>query len=84
MNPIKKITPLEILNEAYNEAQNAVEFCNWYVANRTRIENLEKQLIIETWDDAIDDAQQDIDHAFNGAEFWTIHYKKEIKSHEQG
>ena len=76
MNPKKKITPLEVLHEAYNNAANAVEFCNWYSLNRINLKNDLKQLIIDTWDDAIDDAQQDIDHAFNGAEYWTIHYKK--------
>ena len=76
MNPKKKITPLEVLYEAYNNAANAVEFCNWYSLNRINLKNDEKQLIIDTWDDAIDDATQDIDHAFNGAEYWTIHYKK--------
>lgn len=76
MNRKKKITPLEVLHEAYNNAANAVEFCNWYSLNRINLNNDEKQLIIDTWDDAIDDATQDIDHAFNGAEYWTIHYKK--------
>lgn len=76
MNPKKKITPLELLNDAYNDAANSVEFCNWYSLNRINLKDLEKQLIIETWDEAIDDAQQDINHAFNGLEYWTINYKK--------
>jgi len=76
MNPKKKKTPLEALHEAYDDAANAVEFCNWYSLNHLKLKNDEKQLIIETWDEAIDDAQQDIDHAFNGAEYWLIHYKK--------
>ena len=76
MNPKKKTTPLEALHLAYDDAANAVEFCNWYSLNRLKLKDLEKQLIIDTWDDAIDDAQQDIDHAFNGAEYWVIHYQK--------
>lgn len=76
MNRKKKITPLEVLHKAYNDSANAVEFCNWYSLNRIHINDLEKQLIIDTWDEAIDDAQYDIDHAFNGAEYWTINYKK--------
>ena len=76
MNPKKKITPLEILHQAYNEAANAVEFCNWYSLNRISLKDAEKQLIIDTWDEAIDDAESDIDHAFNGIEYWTINYKK--------
>lgn len=76
MNPKKKITPLEVLHQAYNDSANAVEFCNWYSLNRINLKNDEKQLIIDTWDEAIDDAQQDIDHAFNGAEYWVIHYQK--------
>lgn len=76
MNPKKKITPLEVLHQAYNDSANAVEFCNWYSLNRINLKNDEKQLIIDTWDEAIDDAQQDIDHAFNGAEYWAIHYQK--------
>lgn len=76
MKPKKKTTPLEILNDAYNDAANAVEFCNWYSLNRINLKDLEKQLIIETWDEAIDDAETDIEHAFNGLEYWTINYKK--------
>ena len=76
MNPKKKTTPLEILHQAYNEAANGVEFCNWYSLNRISLKDAEKQLIIDTWDEAIDDAESDIDHAFNGIEYWTINYKK--------
>ena len=76
MNPVKKTTPLEALHKAYDDSANAVEFCNWYSLNHLKLKNDEKQLIIETWYEAIDDAQQDIDHAFNGAEYWTINYKK--------
>jgi len=76
MNPKKKITPLEILHQAYNDAANAVEFCNWYSLNRISLKDAERQLIIETWDEAIDDAESDIEHAFNGIEYWTINYKK--------
>ena len=76
MNPVKKITPLEILHKAYNDAANAVEFCNWYSLNRISLKDAERQLIIETWDEAIDDAESDIEHAFNGLEYWTINYKK--------
>ena len=76
MNPVKKTTPLEILHKAYNDAANAVEFCNWYSLNRISLKDAERQLIIETWDEAIDDAESDIEHAFNGLEYWTINYKK--------
>ena len=76
MNPKKKTTPLEELQRVWCDAVDAVQFSQWYAQNRLRLENDEKQLIIETWDDAIDDATQDIDHAFNGAEYWLIHYKK--------
>ena len=76
MNPVKKTTPLEILQEAYNDCANAVEFCNWYSLNRISLKDAEKQLIIDTWDEAIDDAESDIEHAFNGIEYWTINYKK--------
>jgi hypothetical protein len=77
MNPKKKITPLELLNDAYDDAANAVEFCNWYSLNRINLQKLEKHLIINTWDEAIDDAESDIEHAFNGIEYWTINYKKD-------
>ena len=76
MTHIKKITPLEILHKAYNEAANAVEFCNWYSLNWMNLKDSEKDLIINTWDEAIDDAESDIDHTFNGIEYWTINYKK--------
>jgi hypothetical protein len=80
MNPKKKTTPLEELHQAYNDAANAVEFCNWYSLNHLKLKNDEKHLIINTWDEAIDDAESDIEHAFNGIEYWTINYKKD----EQG
>ena len=80
MNPKKKTTPLDALHRGYEDSANAVEFCNWYSLNHIRLKNDEKELIIHTWDEAIDDAQQDIDHAFNGVEYWTINYKK----NEQG
>jgi hypothetical protein len=80
MNPKKKTTPLEELHQAYDEAANAVEFCNWYSLNHLKLKNDEKHLIINTWDEAIDDAESDIEHAFNGIEYWTINYKKD----EQG
>ena len=76
MNPKKKITTLEIIQEAYSKSANAVEFCNWYSLNRLRLIDFDKQLLIDTYDEAISDAQMDIDHAFNGFEYWTIHYKK--------
>jgi hypothetical protein len=77
MNPKKKTTPLEELHQAYDEAANAVEFCNWYSLHHLRLKNDEKHLIINTWDEAIDDAESDIEHAFNGIEYWTINYKKD-------
>jgi len=76
MNPKKKTTPLEEVSQAWCDAIDPVQFSQWYAQNKLRLENDEKQLIIDTWDEAIDDATQDIDHAFNGAEYWTIHYQK--------
>jgi hypothetical protein len=76
MMPPKKTTPLDLINKAYHDAANAIEFCNWYTMNRVNLEKEETQLIIDTWDAAIEDAEQDIEHTFNGAEYWMINYKK--------
>lgn len=76
MNPNKKETPLELLHQAYKDSPNAVDFCNWYSLNRIALKDAERQLIIETYDAAIDDAEMDLERVFNGVEYWTIFYKK--------
>jgi hypothetical protein len=76
MTPKKKITPLEMIHQAYQDAANAIEFCNWYTLHRPELEKLDRLVIIETFDDAIADAEMDLEHVFNGVEYWTINYKK--------
>lgn len=76
MTPKKKITPLEMINKAYHDSANAIEFCNWYTLNRVNLEKEEAQLIIETYDEAIADAEMDLEHVFNGREYHAIHFLK--------
>jgi hypothetical protein len=76
MTPKKKITPLEMINKAYHDAANAIEFCNWYTLNRPALELDERQLIIQTYDEAISDAEMDLEHVFNGVEYYSIHFLK--------
>lgn len=75
--PEKKITPLEMINKAYHDAANAIEFCNWYTMNRVNLEIDERQLIIQTYDEAIQDAEMDLERVFNGVEYWSINFKKD-------
>lgn len=75
--PEKKITPLEMINNAYHDAANAIEFCNWYTMNRVNLEIDERQLIIQTYDEAIQDAEMDLERVFNGVEYWSINFKKD-------
>jgi len=76
MTPKKKTTPLEQVIQAYRDASNAIEFCNWFTTNRPELEKQERLLIIETYDEAIADAEMDIEHVFNGVEYYSIHFLK--------
>ena len=74
---IKPITPTQMLKMAYDEAANAVEFCNWYTMNRPALELHERQLINMAYHDGINDAVQDPDHVLKADEYFSDNYAKD-------
>lgn len=74
----KLITPQSVIKQAYDDAANAVEFCNWYMTNRKTLELHEMQVIDIAYQDGVNDAIQDPDHTFRPME-----YVKEICGFEQ-
>lgn len=73
---IKPITPIQLLKIAYDEAGNAVEFCNWYINNRPYLERHEKHLIDLAYRDGVKDAIQDPDHISKPGEYFTDNYDR--------
>lgn len=74
---IKPITPIQMLKMAYDEAANAIEFCNWYTMNRPQLELHESQLIDIAYQDGVNDAIQDPDHVSKPGEYYTDNYAKD-------
>lgn len=72
---MKTITPIQMLAIAYNDAQNAIEFCNWYTLNKPQLELHEKALINMAYHDGINDATQDPDHTLKADEYYNDNYK---------
>ena len=73
---IKPITPIQMLKMAYDEAANAIEFCNWYTMNRPQLELQEQQLIDIAYQDGVNDAIQDPDHISKPGEYYTDNYDR--------
>jgi hypothetical protein len=73
---IKPITPIQMLKIAYDEAANAIEFCNWYTMNRPQLELHEQQLIDIAYQDGVNDAIQDPDHVSKPGEYYTDNYDR--------
>jgi hypothetical protein len=73
---IKPITPIQMLKIAYDEAANAIEFCNWYTMNRPQLELHEQQLIDIAYQDGVNDAIQDPDHISKPGEYYTDNYDR--------
>ena len=73
---IKPITPIQMLKMAYDEAANAIEFCNWYTMNRPQLELHEQQLIDIAYQDGANDAIQDPDHISKPGEYYTDNYDR--------
>ena len=74
---IKPITPIQMLKMAYDQAANAIEFCNWYTMNRPTLELQEKQLIDMAYQDGATDAIQDPDHICKPGEYFSDNYAKD-------
>jgi len=74
---IKPITPIQMIKMAYDQAANAVEFCNWYTMNRPALELHEAQLVDMAYQDGVADATQDPDHTAKPGEYFTDNYKKD-------
>ena len=73
---IKPITPIQMLKIAYDEAANAIEFCNWYTMNRPQLELHEQQLIDIAYQDGAADAIQDPDNISKPGEYYTDNYDR--------
>jgi hypothetical protein len=65
-----------MLKIAYDEAANAIEFCNWYTMNRPQLELHEQQLIDIAYQDGVNDAIQDPDHISKPGEYYTDNYDR--------
>ena len=65
-----------MLKMAYDEAANAIEFCNWYTMNRPQLELHEQQLIDIAYQDGVNDAIQDPDHTSKPGEYYTDNYDR--------
>lgn len=66
-----------MLKMAYDDAANAIEFCNWYTMNRPALELHEAQLVDMAYQDGVADAIQDPDHTAKPGEYFTDNYKKD-------
>lgn len=66
-----------MLKMAYDDAANAIEFCNWYTMNRSALELHEAQLVDMAYQDGVADAIQDPDHTAKPGEYFTDNYKKD-------
>lgn len=75
ISDMKTITPIQMLAIAYNDAQNAIEFCNWYTLNKPQLELHEKALINMAYHDGINDATQDPDHTLKADEYYNDNYQ---------
>jgi hypothetical protein len=73
-NTMKHLTPTRMLAMAYNDASNAIEFCNWYIQNAKVLEHHEQQLINMAYHDGINDAVQDPDHVAKADEYFKDNY----------
>ena len=77
MTRIKPITPTQMIKMAYDDAANAVEFCNWYTMNRPALELHEAQLVDMAYQDGVSDMVQDPDHVCKPGEYFLDNYKKD-------
>lgn len=66
-----------MLKIAYDDAANAIEFCNWYTMNRPALELHEKQLLDIAYQDGATDAIQDPDHICKPGEYFADNYAKD-------
>lgn len=66
-----------MLKMAYDEAANAIEFCNRYTMNRPALELHEQQLLDIAYQDGATDAIQDPDHICKPGEYFSDNYAKD-------
>lgn len=66
-----------MLKMAYDDAANAIEFCNWYTMNRPALELHEQQLLDIAYQDGATDAIQDPDHICKSGEYFSDNYAKD-------
>jgi hypothetical protein len=65
-----------MLKMAYDDAANAIEFCNWYTMNRPALKLHEQQLLDIAYQDGATDAIQDPDHICKPGEYFSDNYAK--------
>ena len=77
MNKFNAITPLAMLKQAFNDAPNAIEFCNWYMMNRPTLETHELQLLDIAYLDGVEDQKQDPDRSYRPGDYIQDRFKKD-------
>lgn len=61
---------MQMIRLAYNEANNAVDFCNWFTLNRPMLEAHEGDIINNAYYDGSQDMKQDPDHLLKTGEYF--------------
>ncbi len=76
MNKFNAITPLAMLKQAFDDAPNAIEFCNWYMMNRPTLEMHELQLLDIAYLDGVQDQTQDPDRSYKPGDYIQDRFNK--------